>query len=75
MPISPTDGPTIDPDGRRPKPADGDDMTWNDSDCTLTYAALVKTVYQLQNEVAGLAAQVVEQGERLRRIEVEWDGD
>lgn len=44
-------------------PADGDDMTWNEE--PLTYAALVRTVYRLQNELHGLAAQVVELRERL----------
>jgi hypothetical protein len=48
-------------------PADGDDMTWNETDEPLTYAALVRTVYRLQNEMAGLAAQVVELRERLKR--------
>lgn len=36
-------------------------------DNPLTYAALVRTVYRLQNEMAGLAAQVVELRERLER--------
>ena len=52
------------------KPADGDDYTWND-DSPLTYAALVRTVYRLQNEVAGLAAQVVELRERMEK----WTAD
>lgn len=52
-------------------PADGDDMTWNETDGPLTYAALVRTVYRLQNEVAGLAAQVVELRDELRK----WTAD
>ena len=76
-------------------PADGDDMTWDEStlsrdtalasesalakvwaddddiDIPLTYAALVATVYRLQNEMHGLAAQVVELRERLEQ----WEGD
>ena len=55
----------------KPTPADGDDMTWNDTDTPLTYAALVRTVYRLQNEVAGLAAQVVELRERMEK----WTAD
>ena len=51
-------------------PADGDDMTWND-DSPLTYAALVRTVYRLQDEVAALAGQVVE----LRELVDEWTAD
>ena len=76
-----------------PTPADGDDMTWDEStlsrdtallsesalakvwaddgDAPPTYAALVATVYRLQNEMHGLAAQVVELRERLEQ----WDGD
>jgi len=47
-------------------PADGDDMTWREGydNAPLAYAALVATVYRLQNEVHGLAAQVVELRER-----------
>ena len=52
-------------------PADGDDYTWDDSNAPLTYAALVATVYRLQGEVHGLAAQVVELREKLS----EWEGD
>lgn len=48
-----------------------DNVLWSDIDTPLTYAALVKTVYRLQNEVAGLAAQVVELRERLER----WEAD
>ena len=40
-------------------------------DSPLTYAALVKTVYRLQNEMAGLAAQVVELRERMDRNEAD----
>jgi len=73
-----------------PTPADGDDMTWDEStlsrdtallsesalakvwadddslgtDTVPTYGALVATVYRLQNEMHGLAAQVVELRER-----------
>ena len=54
----------------KPTPADGDDYTWND-DSPLTYAALVRTVYRLQDEVAALAAQVVELREQLER----WTAD
>lgn len=49
--------------------ADGDDYTWEGD--SLTYAALVRTVYRLQNEIAGLAAQVVELRERLDRQEAD----
>jgi len=53
-------------------PADGDDYTWITANETpLTYAALVRTVWNLQNEMHGLAAQVVELRERLEQ----WDGD
>ena len=52
-------------------PADGDDMTWNETDGPLTYAALVRMVYRLQNEVAGLAAQVVELRERMDKNEAD----
>ena len=52
-------------------PADGDDMTWDDTDTPLTYTALVRTVHRLQNEVAGLAAQVVELRERMEK----WTAD
>ena len=53
-------------DGNRnrfaPTPADGDDMTWREGydNAPLTYAALVATVYRLQNEMYALSAQVVE---------------
>jgi hypothetical protein len=40
-------------------------------DDSLSYTALVKTVYRLQNEVQGLAAQVVEMKQKL----AEWEGD
>ena len=58
-------------------PADGDDMTWPDN-APLTYAALVATVYRLQDEVYGLAAQVVEakaEVAELRKRVNEWKGD
>lgn len=49
-------------------PADGDDYTWSTANETpLTYAALVRTVWNLQNEMHGLAAQVVELRERLEQ--------
>ena len=54
----------------QPTPADGDDMTW-DNDEPLTYAALVRTVYRLQDEVAALAGQVVELRERMEK----WTAD
>jgi hypothetical protein len=61
-------------------PADGDDMTWAEGydDAPLTYAALVATVYRLQNEMHGLAAQVVEakaEVAELRKRVNEWEGD
>jgi hypothetical protein len=54
-------------------PADGDDMTWREGydNAPLTYAALVATVYRLQNEMHGLAAQVVELREKVQA----WEGD
>jgi len=77
-------------------PADGDEMTWDEStlsrdtahtseyalakvwaddegydNAPLTYAALVATVYRLQDEVCALAAQVVELRERIERNEGE----
>ena len=57
----------------QPTPADGDDMTWREGydNAPLTYAALMALVYRLQNEMHGLAAQVVELRERLEQ----WEGD
>jgi hypothetical protein len=54
-------------------PADGDDMTWREGydNAPLTYAALVATVYRLQDEVYALAAQVVELREKVEQ----WEGD
>jgi hypothetical protein len=40
-------------------------------DDSLSYTALVKTVYRLQGEVQGLAAQVVEMKAKM----AEWEGD
>ena len=48
-----------------------DNVDWNDTDTPLTYAALVRTVYRLQDEVHGLAAQVVELRERMEK----WTAD
>ena len=61
-------------------PADGDDMTWREGydNAPLAYAALVATVYRLQNEMHGLAAQVVEakaEVAELRKRVNEWEGD
>ena len=53
----------------KPTPADGDDYTFEGE--PLTYAALVRTVYRLQDEVAALAGQVVELRERLEK----WTAD
>ena len=53
-------------------PADGDDYTWSTAnDTPLTYAALVRTVYNLQNEMYALSAQVVELREKVQA----WEGD
>ena len=44
---------------------------FDDTDTPLTYAALVRTVYRLQDEVAALAGQVVELRERMEK----WTAD
>ena len=58
-------------------PADGDDYTYKPPLIpaqwvpVTEYQQLVRTVYRLQNEMAGLAAQVVELRERMDKNEAD----
>lgn len=58
-------------------PADGDDYTYKPPLIpaqwvpVTEYRQLVRTVYRLQNEMAGLAAQVVELRERMDKNEAD----